>query len=62
MCIVQGIFEANVEASSVKATCDACGHALIHHQSVNPSNLYVSQFVITPIALSCSSHPPLPAE
>ena len=35
---VQGIFEANVETTSVEATCVACGHALIHHQSVKPSN------------------------
>ena len=35
---VRGIFEANVETTSVEATCAVCGHALIHHQSVKPSN------------------------
>lgn len=35
---LQGIFEADVEASSINTTCRACGHALIHHQNVNQSS------------------------
>lgn len=29
----QGIFEADLEASSIHTTCTVCGHALIDHQS-----------------------------